>query len=83
MNDDSNVLLSNLEKIHTTELGVQRIKRNLGLQTTSISDWCRMCVADNKSKISRQGKNWYVTTESCVITINRTSFTIITAHKRK
>lgn len=28
---DPNVLLSNLDKLHTTGLGIDRIKRNLGL----------------------------------------------------
>ena len=29
-------LLENLEKLHTTELGVVRIKRNLGLKTDKV-----------------------------------------------
>ena len=29
-------LLENLEKLHTTELGVVRIKRNLGLMTDDV-----------------------------------------------
>ena len=31
----------------------------------------------------RQGKNWYVRINSCVITVNASSYTIITAHKEK
>ncbi|MEG0377688.1 MAG: DUF3781 domain-containing protein, partial [Eubacterium sp.] len=29
--DDSDVLLSHLERIHTTEMGMDRIKKNLGI----------------------------------------------------
>jgi len=74
-------LLSNLEKIHTTELGVERIRRNLGLKTGDVVEWCRMRIVDENNKISRHGKNWYVVAETCTITVNATSFTIITAHK--
>ena len=33
--------------------------------------------------IRKDGKNWYVTTEGCIITVNAQSFTIITAHREK
>ena len=32
----TNELLENLEKLHTTELGVVHIKRNLGLETDDV-----------------------------------------------
>ena len=82
LNNDIGNLLKNPERLHTTELGVERIKKNLGLQTRNVVDWCRLRVVEKDSKIVRQGKNWYITTESCIITINSTSFTIITAHKK-
>jgi len=37
----SNELLANLDKIHTTELGIVRIKRNLSLDTDDIVLWCK------------------------------------------
>ncbi|MCL2852046.1 MAG: DUF3781 domain-containing protein [Defluviitaleaceae bacterium] len=79
MNND---LLSNLDKIHTTELGIHRIKTNLGLETSDVVAWCRHKVATS-SNIIRKGKNWYIHVDNCVITINAGSFTIITAHKAK
>ncbi len=36
-----NELLENLDKLHTTELGVQRIKRNLSLDTEDVVSWCK------------------------------------------
>ncbi len=33
-------LLLNLDKIHTTKLGVMRIKRNLILDDDDVVDWC-------------------------------------------
>lgn len=38
MNAD-NELLKNLDKLHTTELGVERIKRNLSLDTDDVLLW--------------------------------------------
>ena len=75
-------LLSNLDKLHTTELGIMRIKRNLGLTTEDVVEWCKQKIksADN---IIRQGKNWYVYAGDSVITVNAHSYTIITAHRRK
>lgn len=31
--------------------------------------------------IERHGKNWYVHTDGCVITVNASSYTIITCHR--
>jgi hypothetical protein len=74
-------LLSNADKIHTTELGVERIKRNLCLDIDDVVCWCRQKVQDENSSMVRKGKNWYVSIDNCEITINAHSYTIITAHK--
>ena len=36
-----------------------------------------------QKKIGRQGKNWYAQIDGCIITVNASSYTIITAHKEK
>lgn len=77
-----NDLLLNLEKIHTTALGVVRIKRNLDIDNSDIILWCKQKI-ENANDIVRKGKNWYVYVDSIVITVNANSFTIITAHKEK
>ncbi len=79
----SNELLCNLEKIHTTELGIIRIKRNMSLETEDVVEWCKQQIVSPKATIQRTGKNWYVMVDDCIITINAYSYTIITAHKRK
>ena len=78
-----NELLENIEKIHTTPMGVERIRRNLwiGDDVKDVVAWCREKILDAKAVITRQGKNWYVKIDGCVITVNAYSFTIITAHK--
>lgn len=79
----SNELLENLDKLHTTQLGVSRIKRNLSLDTGDVAGWCKMKAVSPDAVIERNGKNWYVTIDGCTITINAYSFTIITAHREK
>ena len=78
-----NELLNNLDKVHTTELGVARIKRNLSLDTDHVVEWCRDKIQSSDANITRNGKNWYVNAEGCIITVNAYSYTIITAHKEK
>ena len=76
-------LLNNLAKIHTTELGIVRIKRNLSLDIDDVVEWCKNKISSKNTSITRKGKNWYITVEGCIITVNAHSFTIITAHKEK
>ncbi len=78
-----NELFQNIEKVHTTEMGVTRIKKNLSLNTDNVVDWCKTKIKSTTATITRQGKNWYVNVDACIITINAYSFTIITAHKEK
>jgi hypothetical protein len=75
-----NMLLSNIEKIHTTAMGFDRIQRNLQLQTEDVVGWCIKHITNTKSSIRRKGKNWYVSIDNIEITIHAHSFTIITAH---
>ena len=78
-----NELISNIDKVHTTELGVVRIKKNLSLNTDDVVQWCKLKIVADNANIERQGKNWYVTVDDAIITVNAYSFTIITAHRRK
>ena len=78
----SNVLIENIEKVHTTEMGVGRIRKNLGLGDIDVVVWCRTKIRDKEAVITRQGKNWYVRIDGYEITVNASSYTIITAHKK-
>ena len=58
-----------MDRIHSTSLGILRIKRNLQLETEDTINYCK--------------KSWYCEIENIKITINTFSYTIITAHKMK
>lgn len=78
--DDSKNLLDNIDKIHTTEMGVERIKCNLKIDTTDVVVYCKNKILDRNCNIYRQGKNWYCEVDNIKITVNAHSYTIITAH---
>lgn len=81
MNEMKYELIQNLDKLHTTELGISRIKKNLSLDVDDVVKWCNDKIQNTDATITRRGKNWYIDIEDCAITVNAYSYTIITAHK--
>jgi len=79
---DGHELTVNLVKMHTTELGMQRIQRNMDLGDIDLVAWCKHKVSKTDNVV-RRGKNWYVYADDCIITVNASGFTIITVHKNK
>ena len=74
------ILLSNIDKVHTTEMGIDRIKRNLELDTNDVVEYCKNKILDKDCNIYKQGKNWYCEIDDIKITINSYNYTIITTH---
>ena len=74
------VLLENVDKIHTTEMGVGRIQKNLEISEEPVG-YCISKLKQENAVVIKEGKNYYVEVDGCRITINSSSFTIITAHK--
>ena len=77
---EKEVLLQNIDKIHTTEMGIGRISRNLDI-TGDVGEYCKNKILNDESVVERKGKNYYVHVDDCVITVKASSYTIITAHK--
>ena len=75
-----NELLKNIDRVHTTEMGIRRIKKNLNLKDDSVVEYCKSKILDKSCNIYKKGKNWYVEIDNIRITINSYSYTIITAH---
>ena len=75
-------LVNNIDRLSTTELGAERIRKNLELAVGDVVSWC-VQIIENADSIIRKGKNWYVQAGDAIITINAHSYTIITAHKTK
>lgn len=75
-----NDLIENIDRLHTTDMGLLRIRQNLGLNTDDIVPIVRDIILSSGARISRRGKNWYIKTSEYIITVNVGTFTIITAH---
>ncbi len=73
-------LLQNIDKVHTTKMGIDRIRKNLKLDINNVTEYCKSKVLDKNCNIYKQGKNWYCEIDNIKIIINASSYTIITAH---
>ncbi len=76
-----NDLVENVDRLHTTEMGAERIRRNLGLAAVDVVQWCKALILNKNTQIERTGKNWYAVAANYRVTVNAHSYTIITAHK--
>ena len=76
----SELLIGNTDRLHTTPMGVDRIKRNLKLDIDDAVSYCKNLILNPQCRIARQGKNWYCEVGKTRITVNAYSYTIITAH---
>lgn len=74
---NDNKLLLNIDKVHTTKLGMERIKKNINKDINYIIEK----IQDNNCKITKEGKNYYCEIDNIRITINSNNYCIITAHK--
>ena len=81
--ENKTALLENISQLHTTPMGLDRIRRNLNLgdDVTDVVEWCRNRIFNERAEITRNGKNWYCRIDGAIITVNAYSYTIITAHK--
>jgi hypothetical protein len=78
----ANDLINNINKIHFSELGIIRIRKNIEFKTNDVINWCKKVIL-NADNMLKRGKNWYVYKGEYTITINARSYTIITAHKKQ
>ena len=76
-------LIRNIDKIRTTPMGTDRIKRNLGLDDIDAVEYCKALILYKTCRAYQRGKNWYCETGNVRLTIHSGSYTIITAHMIK
>ena len=80
MND---LLIANIDKIHTTKMGEERIKRNINLYNNDVVDFLKEKITNKDCIIYKKGKNFYCEIDNIIITINSFNYCIITAHTIK
>ena len=72
-----------LENLHTTTMGEERIRRNVAPTEADVIAWCKERITAPDAVIERRGKNFYITSGGCTLTVNAGSYTVITAHRSK
>lgn len=77
------MLLENIDRLHTTELGVIRIKKILKIECNDVVEYIKYKVLNKNAYIYKNGKNYYVEIDNIIITINSYNYCIITAHIKK
>ena len=75
-----NDLIRNIDKIHSTKLGIERISKNLNIDKKQSIEYCLDIIKNKKTEIYIKGKNWYCEYGKIIITVNSKTYTIITAH---
>lgn len=81
--DCRQLLIDNISKLHTTDIGAKKIKTNLKIDIDNkeyLVEYCKKYILDNNSHIYQQEQNCYVVTSGIKITINLNKYTIITAN---
>ncbi|WP_304124163.1 DUF3781 domain-containing protein [Methanosphaera cuniculi] len=79
--NDKQVLLNNIHKLHTTKLGIDRIQKNLELDSDNIVDYIESLILNENCNIYTKKVRIYCEVNNIKICINSSSYTIITAHK--
>lgn len=80
--NDKQLLVSNIDKLHTTKLGIDRIQKNLEIKTSNVVDLIKDYILDKNCVIYKKGKNFYCEVKNTKICVNSSTYTIITAHKK-
>ena len=79
-NLDHSMLLSNINNLHTTKLGEERVKKNLNIKTCNVINYLKSIIENDDAVVYKKGKNYYCYAMNIIITINSYNYCVITAH---
>ena len=65
-----------IDRVHTIKMGIDRIKKNLKLDTNDVVGYCKNVIIDKNRNIYKQGNNWYCEINDIKITINSYSYNL-------
>lgn len=75
------MLIENIDKLHTTSVGITRITKNMGIEKKQVIEYCKELITLKDTKITTNGKNFYCRNKNIIIVINAINYTIINAYK--
>ncbi len=78
--DSKTTLFPFINRIHSTPMGIERIKKNMNLKTNDVISYVKDLLKKDECQVIRRGKNYYAIIDGYQITIHASSYTIITVH---
>ena len=69
------------DRLRTTPMGAERIRKNLNLDTEDVIGYCRALIMREDCRVDRRGKNLYCESGGVRLTVHGHSCTVITAHR--
>lgn len=72
--------LRRIDSLKSNRLTDDKIRGFLGIQISDVVAWCKERILKPGAEIVRRGKNWYITSDDVIITINANLLTLQTAH---
>ena len=82
-NENIRELLLNIDKLHTTKLGMIRIINNLKINDKDVIEYLKNKILNKNALIYKKGKNYYCKIDNMIITVNSYNYCVITAHLEK
>ena len=55
MMENKDILIDNIDKIHTTQMGADRIRKNLKIDVDDVTEYCIKKILDKNCRISKSG----------------------------
>ena len=65
--NEKEILINNINKIHTTNMGLDRIKKNLKLDNYDIIEYIKNIIKNKDTITYKKGKNYYCETDNIII----------------
>lgn len=72
--------LRRIDSLKSNRLTDDKIRGFLGIQISDVVAWCKERILMPGAEIVRRGKNWYITADDVIITVNANLLTLQTAH---
>ena len=52
----------------------------MSLECDDVIKWCKEIIERRDTRVLKKGKNLYIYADECIITVNASSYTVITVH---
>lgn len=83
MADKRHPVIRNIEKVHVTPFAEERIRHNIPDCELTPLELCRQIILDPETTFVNVGKNWNIGNKQYTMSLNTSTYVVITARRRK